>query len=133
MVSFGAILGTTLSPIPGIPDAALQGSCQTTRIGIAPIADLLAVTEASLNVALFIPLGICLGLMDRSRRAGFAVFGAFLLPFAIEVTQLLVPALNRYCDTADIADNLTGLIVGLIVGAVTAGASRHHMRRRRSI
>lgn len=45
---------------------------------------------------------------------------AVALPFVIEATQLLVPSLGRACESADVVDNLTGLVLGLAAGAVVA-------------
>ena len=41
-----------------------------------------------------------------------------MLPASIELIQLLVPPLGRECQSADVIDNLTGLVVGLAAGVV---------------
>jgi hypothetical protein len=40
------------------------------------------------------------------------------LPFAIEGFQLVVTPLGRACQSADMVDNLTGLVLGLGAGWV---------------
>ena len=69
---------------------------------------------------MFIPLGATIGLLPGSRRKAAIVIAAIALPFAIETTQLLAPALDRACESADVVDNLSGLAIGL-VGGVVAG------------
>ena len=58
------------------------------------------------------------------------VVGALLLPFAIEITQLLVHVLGRGCQSTDLIDNLTGLVLGLaagaVIGRVAPGAAGRH-------
>ncbi len=43
---------------------------------------------------------------------------AIALPVAIETTQLVIPALERGCQSADVFDNLTGLVIGLVLGTL---------------
>jgi hypothetical protein len=43
---------------------------------------------------------------------------AIALPFAIETTQMVVPVIERGCQSADVFDNLTGLAVGLAIGTI---------------
>jgi hypothetical protein len=75
-------------------------------------------------VALFLPLGLCVGLHRRSRASAGLLLGAVLLPVGIELVQLQFPGLGRYCDSRDVADNLLGLAVGLAGGAVIGGIGR---------
>ena len=70
----------------------------------------------SLNVILFVPLGILIALLPRSRATAFAVIGAALLPLAIESIQLAARPLGRACQGADVVDNILGLALGLAVG-----------------
>jgi glycopeptide antibiotics resistance protein len=121
VLSLGIILAATLTPQG---EALLTGargssSCNMSRIWPVPLGDFLSLTEASINVLMFIPLGAVIGLVPRSRRKGAIVVAAIALPFAIETVQLLVPALDRACESADVVDNLTGLAIGLAVGVVT--------------
>ena len=131
MISLGAILTTTLSI--GSPEAGtVPGTCSFTRWWPAPIEELSTINEISLNVLLFVPLGVMLGASPRSRSKTTAIAATATMPFVIETIQLLVPSLNRYCDTADITDNLTGLVIGLLVGTIAGRAAvvvkRHHER-----
>jgi glycopeptide antibiotics resistance protein len=117
VVGFGMVVAATLTPLRGAfnPDA-IGGTCDLSRIGLAPLGDLLRFGDSSLNVALFIPLGVALGLLPGSKGKVMLVVGAIAMPFVIETTQLLVPALERGCQSADVFDNLTGLLVGLLIG-----------------
>jgi hypothetical protein len=117
--SLAAILLTTLAPGGDAPTpGSSTGSCDLTRLGPGTIANLLTINEVSLNILLFVPLGIAIGLMPRSPRKAVAIVLGITLPIAIEVVQLSVPSLGRYCDSADVADNLTGLVAGLVAGTI---------------
>ena len=122
ILGLGMILAGTLTPMRSALDHGTVGSakCDLTRMGLASPADLLEFYDAGLNILLFIPLGFAIGLAPRSRRKAALVVGAVALPFAIEATQLLVPWLDRACESADVFDNLTGLAIGL-GGGVVAG------------
>lgn len=118
IASIGVIVSATLTPLGGTLafDGGAAGSCDLSRLGPPPLGALRRITDTSLNVALFIPLGFAIALLPRSRQAGAVLLGAVLLPFAIELTQLLVPAISRGCESADVIDNLLGLAVGLAAG-----------------
>jgi hypothetical protein len=132
LVAVGLILSATLLPLRSAVDfqAVGSGSCDLSRIGLAPVDELFRFGDTSLNVALFVPLGIALGLVRaRGPRMGL-IIAAAAFPFAIEGIQLLAPILDRGCQSADIIDNLTGLVVGLIVGTgvrLIAGWSDHRV------
>jgi len=125
ILSLGIILSATLTPLRWAIDfgAAGTGACNFSRIGLAPLGELLRFDDTSLNVLLFIPLGVTIGLVPRSRRKAAIVAAAIALPFAIETVQLLVPWLDRGCESADVVDNLTGLFVGLAAGSVAGRAA----------
>ncbi len=118
LVGFGVIVSATLTPLHGSFnfDAVATSTCDLSRIGPASIAQLLQLDDASLNVALFIPLGIAVGLIQALGLRTALIFASTALPFGIETIQLLAPILARGCQSADIVDNLTGLIVGIVVG-----------------
>lgn len=116
-----AIVSATLTPGGNAP--RLEGmTCDLSRIGLAPLHELLRISEVSLNVVLFMPLGAAIGLLPRSRRKAAVLGAAIALPFMIETVQLLVPFLERACQSADISDNLTGLTIGLGVGTLVGWA-----------
>jgi glycopeptide antibiotics resistance protein len=120
ILGLGMILAGTLTPTRSALDhgTGSSASCDLTRMSLASLADILKFYDAGLNILLFIPLGATIGLVPRSRRKAAIVVAAIALPFVIETVQLLVPALDRACESADVVDNLTGLAIGLAVGAV---------------
>jgi hypothetical protein len=120
--SLGVIVSATLTPVGGdlVFDGASPGACDLTRVGLPALGLFRSLNDASLNVLLFLPLGVAIALLPRTRRSAVVLVGAVLLPFAIEATQLLVPAISRGCESADVVDNLLGLAVGLAIGGVSA-------------
>ena len=117
-LSVGTILALTLATVGAPPDDDyVIGVCDLRRIGPGTLDELLSFGEASLNVLLFVPLGLCIGLhsVASSRRLAFAAGAA--LPFVVELVQLELPELGRYCDSMDITDNLLGFVLGFAVGA----------------
>jgi hypothetical protein len=117
-VGFGLVFAATLTPLrDGLDIGATMGTCDFSRVGLASIDELLHVGDTSLNVLLFMPLGFALGLVPGSRRRNVLLALAILSPFAIETWQLLLPALGRGCQSADVFDNLSGLVIGLVIGA----------------
>ena len=126
VVGFGLVISATLTPLSGVFEFGVPGSgvCDMSRLGPAPIQELVHIGDTSLNVLLFIPLGVAIGLLPRSRLKAVIACVAIVLPFVIETIQLLLPVLGRGCESADVADNLTGLLVGWLTGAGLAFAGR---------
>jgi hypothetical protein len=119
LASLGAILVITLTPSPDVPDAL---GCDLRFVPLTPDA-LLAVNDRSMNVLLFVPLGLAIaGLRPRRRLAWLLV--AVGLPLAIELVQLALTPLQRTCQATDILDNWLGLLIGLAVGAFASWAWR---------
>jgi hypothetical protein len=118
--SLGIIVAATLTPLGGELDleSSHPGACDLTRVGLPPLGLLLRINGTSLNVLLFIPLGLSIAFLPRSRRTLAVVLAAAALPLAIELTQLVVPVLDRGCESADVVDNLLGLGIGLGLGIV---------------
>ena len=119
VVSFGLVVSATLTPLRAGLDLGTTGvgTCDLSRMGLAPIQELFRISDTSLNVLLFIPLGLTLGLVPGSRRRNILAVIAILSPFAIEAGQLVLPVLGRGCQSADVFDNLTGLLIGAVIGA----------------
>jgi hypothetical protein len=116
--SLGTIFAATLTPIHGALEtgSAGVGTCDLSRFGPARLADLRTLNDTSLNVLLFLPLGAAIGFLPDRRRKVAITAGAIALPFAIEGVQLLATSLHRGCQSADVADNLTGLLLGFAAG-----------------
>ena len=122
VMSIGLVLSATITPSR---DALLfgalgSGTCDVSRIGPASLWELGHLDDASLNILLFVPLGLAIGLCPRSAARNIVLAGAFLLPLAIESLQLVATSLGRACQSSDVFDNLTGLVLGIVV----AGAAR---------
>lgn len=121
----GLVISATLTPQREALDfgTAGTGSCDFGRTTLATLAFYGGDNDAGENVLMFIPIGVAVALMPRSRRTAAVVAGALLLPFLIEAVQLQVLALDRACESADVVDNLAGLAIGLAVGVALAGAT----------
>jgi hypothetical protein len=122
LLSLGVILSGTLSPLAGV-EAVGDGtarSCDLTRTWLASESEVVNGPDVALNVMLFVPVGFALGTSRLSWRTALVLVLAIAIPFAIELTQLLVASLHRACQSGDIVDNLAGLSVGFIAGAVAA-------------
>ena len=119
LISLGVILSATLTPLRGAFDGGTGSStCDFSRLGLPSIEEVLRGEDVGLNIFIFIPFGLAIGIVPRSRRKSAIVVVAIALPFAIEAIQLLVPALDRGCESADVVDNLTGLVIGLAAGTI---------------
>jgi hypothetical protein len=118
ILGFGLVASATLTPLRGgfESDPSAIGTCDLSRFGIAPLQLLLRISDQSLNVLLFIPLGLAIGLVPGSRRQRVLVAIAFLSPIVIESAQSLLPILGRGCQSGDVFDNLTGLVAGFVIG-----------------
>mgnify|MGYP001250079235 CR=1 FL=1 len=122
ITSTGVILAGTLTPLStslGSEPGAV-GSCDFTRVGLPDLAEFTRPADVLGNVLMFIPLGFAIALAPRSRRKTVVLLGACALPFLIETTQLLATPLRRGCQSADVTDNLTGLVLGLAAGTIAA-------------
>ena len=119
LVSVGAILAATLTPnVGGLEPPPSNVFCDLTRLGLAPLDELLSLnSEPSLNVLLFLPLGLAMGLLPRSAGKVALLAGAIALPAAVEFLQGVLVPLNRSCSSADVVDNLTGLAAGFALGS----------------
>ena len=134
VVGVGVVLVTTLTPQrEALELGALgTGTCDFSRVTLAPLAFYGGKNDSAQNVLLFVPLGLALALVPRSRRKVALAAGAVLLPFAIEAVQRQAVALNRSCQSADVVDNLAGLIIGVAIGSLIAYARSAGARRQRT-
>lgn len=131
VMSVGAVLAATIPPtgdgFSGDPWA--PGRCDFGRIGLASLSDYLHLGDTSLNVVLFVPLGVAIGLLGRSAAMAWVLVAALALPPAIEATQSLVPILGRGCQSGDVCDNLLGLGIGLALGVLLSVVRARRTRR----
>lgn len=132
VVAIGIVLAATLTPGREALEAGAvgRGSCDLSRIGPAPLSVLLALNEQSLNVLLFVPLGLVVAWLPGSRWKAGLVLSVVAMPLAIELIQVAIPPFDRACESADVSDNLTGLLIGMIVGVVTRRAATIGRRER---
>ena len=115
----GLIVASTLTPRALFgPGGSVHPTCDFSRLGLPSWQELLSIYDAGGNILMFIPLGVAIGLLPGSRARRALAVGAVLSPFVIEATQLLVPPLERACQSGDVVDNLIGLALGFAAGLV---------------
>ncbi len=81
------------------------------------------------NVALFVPLGLALGLRGLTRRRAVLLLAA--VSVSIEALQVLVVP-NRAGDVDDVILNVTGGIAGYIIGRLAEAAMARQRDRRQA-
>jgi glycopeptide antibiotics resistance protein len=112
LASLGAIIGTTLTPSV---DVVHSTQCDLTFV--APtLTELQTPNDRSLNVALFIPLGIAL--VANRIRSGWVLLAAASVSPLVELTQRVAAPLNRTCQAIDLIDNELGLVIGMAAGTI---------------
>ena len=124
--SLAAIAVITLIPAEGapgiVPAESRLATCSEDFGGPAPEGFwILSGGQRLLNTAVFVPSGALLVLVAARWRsawvtvplglAGLAAYSA-----AIEWTQLQLARLDRACDVTDVVDNVTGAVLGAVVG-----------------
>ena len=120
LVSLGFGLSATLSPTgEAMAGEALSGgTCDLTQMGLPPLSMLTRPNDVVLNIILFVPLGIALGLLPAVRRTFIIIALAFAVPLLIETLQLLLVDLGRGCESADVINNMLGIAVGIGMAVV---------------
>ncbi len=126
-LSIGGILVLTLTPhVPGFDGSFAD--CDLHLAGVLSLGQMLGQNLRSLNVDMFVPLGVAIGLLRWSRVKVFAICAAVALPFVVEGLQAGLPFLGRSCTATDVLDNLVGLLIGLAAGSLAlvarSGAGR---------
>jgi len=115
----------TMSP-PGVRDRGVLSpdrSCAIHRVALG-VAAVAADDQRILNVLLLVPVGLFAAPVAsrlRLARALLVVAGGAALPLLFEAGQQVFRGLDRSCDTTDLADNLTGYLLGLLAGSLVVG------------
>ena len=117
-LAVAGIGGLTLAPARGWTTLTLQPDpLAAVRTALAPsLADLgaWAVADGPANVALFVPFGLCLGLLLR--RPGAAFLAGVALTVLVESYQAATG--TRVGAFADVVANSLGALLGAVLSAV---------------
>ena len=127
LLSVAGIIALTLTPTIRLGDP--KPYCDIASLRPIGFDQLVSISDRSLNVLLFIPAGIALGLLPRSRAKAVAIGIAALAPLAIELTQAVATDLGRACEAIDVVDNLAGLAIGLVLAWLLTLAARTRSTR----
>ena len=124
----------TLIPANGAPGVvSAEGRLTTCSWDIGgPAPDGFWIFESGqrlLNTVLFVPSGALLVLAAARWRSAWRLVPLGLVALAaysagIEKTQLELARIDRACDVTDVVDNVTGALLGVVIGVVLALALR---------
>ena len=133
LVCIGVVLSATLTPVKGAIEGTAVGTgrCDVSRVALPSLDQLAAVADNDtlVNVLMFVPLGFAVASARRSPRTAGLVLVVVTLPLLIEAAQLAAPILARSCEVADVIDNVTGLLVGLVAGTIAAWVAKAGVTR----
>lgn len=130
----------TLIPAQGAPGVVpAQGRLATCGELGGPAPDgfwVFAGGQRLLNTVLFVPSGVLLVVAAARRPVwspvvvpiGLALLAAYSA--AIELVQLEVARIDRACDLTDIVDNVSGAVLGVLLGVAVAVVLRPWRRSR---
>lgn len=108
-----AIAGVSLEPDSGRDGA---GTC-SFALDLDPA---FVLNQRTLNLALYVPLGLLSVLVARTTRQRIAaIAAAAALPVVFELLQA-TRLVGRSCDIVDVVDNWVGIGVGALIGALVA-------------
>lgn len=102
--------------------------CNLTGYGLRPLHDFTTVNPTSLDVALYVPIGLAGALAGTRARAATVLLGAALLPVVIEGVQYALPGIGHACTVQDVLDSLLGLALGAAIGLLTGPFARAGVR-----
>ena len=135
-----AVIGIlTLIPANGAPGiVSAEGRLDTCSWDIGGPAPegfwILSGGQRLLNTLVFVPAGALLVLALARWRAAWVLVpvglaGLAAYSVAIEATQLALARIDRACDVTDVIDNVTGAVLGVVLGLLLAGVLRPWRRR----
>jgi glycopeptide antibiotics resistance protein len=118
-----------------VPAEGRATSCSTDIGGPAPEGFwIFAGGQRLLNTVLFIPSGILLVLATARWRMAWVLVPLGLVGLAaysvvIELVQLELARIDRACDVTDVIDNISGAVLGVVIGLVLVAFLRPWRQR----
>lgn len=141
--SLVAIAALTLVPAYGPPGYLqpdqVQTECSWDIGGPAPDGFwIFAGGQRAWNTALFIPSGLLLVAAVARWRVGWllaplGLVGLAGYSLAIEYAQLILARIARSCDITDVVDNVSGAVIGFLLGLLTIVVVRPWRDRRANL
>ncbi|MFC5885885.1 hypothetical protein RMN57_10680 [Kitasatospora sp. CM 4170] len=136
LLALGGLVTLTLLPDAWGPFWAYSGRaarhCDLTGFGLRPLRAFTTVNPTSLDVALFVPIGLAAALAGTRARAAAVLLGATALPFAVEAVQYALPGIGHACTAQDVLDSLLGLALGAAAGLLAGPVARAGVRSLRA-
>ena len=124
-IALVAALVVTLTPNDlGEEHVVLCELAAPTRLGLL---ELPRINQSSLNALLLLPFGFFSALAAPKKWT--AALAVVIVPLGIELTQALLPLLDRYCTVQDFVDNVSGGLAGVVLGLVVQWVVRWSVGR----
>ncbi|WP_019135256.1 VanZ family protein [Cellulomonas massiliensis] len=118
VLALGLVVTMTMTPGFSWRPNPTVVACAADSWAPLSLGSLLAFDQRAANVLLLVPLGLLAVLLRPRPVAAAALAVTVAMPFVAELTQYLVPSLGRVCDSEDLVDNLTGVVVGVVLGVL---------------
>lgn len=127
LASIGVVAGYLLTSTVG---PVVEHFCDLSDEALPQWSSLTTISEATLDVWIFVPMGIAAVLLRPRIVAAVAAVAVLAIPIGVEGLQYLAPRLGRTCQINDALTDMLGVVIGIVVGLVIRLAL-HLIRRMR--
>ena len=102
--------------------------CEVAMPARLGLLQLPRINQSSLNALLLLPFGFFSALAAPKKWT--AALAVLIVPLGIELTQALLPLLDRYCTAQDFVDNASGGLAGVVLGVMVQWVVRPAVMRK---
>jgi hypothetical protein len=102
--------------------------CEVAMPARLGLLQLPRINQSSLNALLLLPFGFFSALAAPKKWT--AALAVVIVPLGIELTQALLPLLDRYCTVQDLVDNASGGLAGVVLGVMVQWVVRPAVMRK---
>lgn len=114
----GLVLALTVSPKKKFRGQVDKPRSCDLQVVPAHVLGVFTNHQRLLSLALYLPIGALIILAARHRERVLAFAVAALMPIGVEAMQYALPRLRRTCQTIDVYDSWTGIVVGAGLGVL---------------